>query len=209
MKEKRAFIWLVMLSICLAIYFAVSIVRDNLKSAYENNLVPMLELGLALDEMHTIREEILLGDAEDNIDNALIHYNRIKQLDASVDAHLQYEFLSEMREHEKSALGAFIFSWDNYKRTRNQSIELGKSRWKSKPVWGQLKSKKRAGFEKAKNSMIYLIKLQKEDAAKEFMVIHKLYEVVKMINYILMLVISLILVKAAIVTGYMIYKIKL
>ncbi len=207
MREKLAFIWLLIIPICLAIYFAFSIASDNLKSAYENNLVPMLELGLALDEMHTIREEILLGDAVDGIDKASIHYNKIKQLDASIDKHLQYELVSEMREYEKKALGAFILSWADYKQTRDKTIAFVKSQDKNKQVWDLLKSDRRMKFEKAKNSIIDLIKLQKEEATKEFRVVQKLYSSVKVINYILLVLLSLILVWAVIVTGYMISKI--
>lgn len=203
-----AILWLSFMPISVVILFGLSVLNNNLKSAYENSLLPMMELGLALDKMHSIREHMLLGAAAENPGEMRIHFNKIVELDSVVDRHILYESSSIMKEDERKAVNDFLEAWISYKKARANAVRYVESTGNHDAMWATLKTGTGQKFNIARNSAIKLMEIQVREIKNEFKTISNLYTSVKVINYIVFILWVLAIIWAVSATIYVIFNIK-
>ncbi|NMF88868.1 methyl-accepting chemotaxis protein [Aromatoleum petrolei] len=98
--------------------------NDRLKAVYENQTLPLIELGSALDSMHRIRVHVLAAAVNagnrDMVEEQLRH---IPELDATIGAARSAILALPLTPEEKATVMRIDDGWNAYVAVRNQVIE--------------------------------------------------------------------------------------
>lgn len=102
--------------------------NERLKAVYENQTLPLVELGSALDSMHRIRVHVLaaalFADKREVVEEQLRH---IPELDAAIGTARSAVLALPLTAEEKATVMRIDDGWNGYVAVRNQVMEAIRS----------------------------------------------------------------------------------
>lgn len=198
---KLMLVWISLLTTSVILLAGIAVALNGMRVLYNDKIIPMLEMGLALDNINSIRQHLIIASGESDPKQKEEHLNRIKQLDASVDAHLKYELDSIDSVEEQQAFDEFQGAWNQYREARKRVEHLVRS-GENKKAWALVHSDTRPKFQAARDNLLDLITFQQLAAKKEYETIMLVYASARTIVIVLIVVGVLLLISAGVLVIY-------
>lgn len=193
--------WIAMLTVSVILLAGIAVALNGMRAIYNDKIVPMMEMGLALDNINSIRQHMLIALGESDPKQKEEHLNRIKRLDTSVDAHLKYELDSINSAEEQEAVNEFQGAWNQYLETRKRMERLIRD-GETKKAWALVQSDSGPQFRAARDKLLDLIAFQQQATKKEYETISHIFASARMMVIALVVAGFLMLMSAGALVIY-------
>ncbi|BCB26431.1 methyl-accepting chemotaxis protein [Sulfurimicrobium lacus] len=145
----------------------VSGTSEGLRSVYENNTVPLVQLGEVLDVVYQSRAQVITGMGADSSSAADVHFQEVEKVNKQL-SQIWGDFRSAVTSEEgKTQAAIFEQAWKDYAESGNKTIELARS-GDYETASSFMKTESAKKFAAARDALLNLMKHEKETAKNSF-----------------------------------------
>jgi methyl-accepting chemotaxis protein len=145
----------------------VSGTGEGLRTVYEDNTVPLVQLGEVLDVVYHSRSLVITGMSADSSSAAEVHFKEVARVNGELQKTWE-AYRSALTSNEgKAEAGTFEQAWKDYAATGNKTIELARS-GDYETASTLMKTESAKKFDVAREALLKLMQREKNNAKASF-----------------------------------------
>ena len=145
----------------------VSGTSEGLRSVYENNTVPLVQLGEVLDVVYQSRAQVITGMSADSSTAADVHFKEVSKVNEQLNRTWGDYKAAVASDEGKAQAASFDQAWKEYAESGNKTIELARSGdYETASTYMKTESAKK--FDAARDALLNLMRHEKETAKNSF-----------------------------------------
>jgi len=145
----------------------VASTSGGLRSIYEENTIPLVQLGEVLDVVHHSRALVISGMGTASSSSADKYYNQVSKTYEELNANWSAYKTALRSEEGKKQAANFEQAWKDFATANDRTIELARS-GDYEAASDFLKNESAAKFDIARQSLLDLMRVQKKSAKSSF-----------------------------------------
>ncbi|MEN6587259.1 MAG: methyl-accepting chemotaxis protein [Sulfuricella sp.] len=145
----------------------VSGTSEGLRSVYENNTVPLVQLGEVLDVVYQSRAQVITGMSADSSSAADVHFQDVEKVNKQLSGTWGEYRAAVVSEEGKAQAAIFEQAWKDYAESGNKTIELARS-GDYETASSFMKTESAKKFAAARDALLNLMRHEKETAKNSF-----------------------------------------
>ena len=139
----------------------------GLRSVYENNTVPLVQLGEVLDVVYHSRALVITGMGADSSGAAEVHFKQVAQVNTELQQAWDAYQTAHAAGNGKSEAASFEQAWKAYAESGDKTIALARS-GDYESAGAFMKGESAQKFDAARESLLKLMRLEKDSAKSAF-----------------------------------------
>jgi len=145
----------------------VSGTSEGLRSVYEDNTVPLVQLGEALDMVYHSRAQVITGMQAENSSAADVHFNGVGKANESMRKIWAAYQAALATPEDKAHAQPFEQAWKDYAASGDKVITLARS-GDYEAASSYMKNESAKQFDTAREALLQLMRIEKDDAKSSF-----------------------------------------
>ena len=158
----------------------VSGTSEGLRSVYENNTVPLVQLGEMLDVVYQSRALVITGMGADSSSAADVHFKEVSKVNEELNKTWGAYKSALISAEGKAQSGNFEQAWKDYVESGGKTIALAKS-GDYEAASNNMKTESAKKFDVAREALLKLMRHEKETAKASFEGTNKFNTTTKMV----------------------------
>ncbi|MBS1191374.1 MAG: histidine kinase, region: chemotaxis sensory transducer [Rhodocyclaceae bacterium] len=165
----------------------ISGTSEGLRSVYENNTVPLVQLGSVLDDLYHSRSLVITGMSADSSSAAEAHFKEVAKANQRLQENWGAYRAAAKSEEGKAQAGGFEAAWKAYAESGDKTVALAKS-GDYETASNFMKGESAKKFDGAREALLKLMVQEKEAAKSSFDAVSKSNAAIRTVVLVTLLV---------------------
>ncbi|HZX32427.1 MAG TPA: methyl-accepting chemotaxis protein [Rhodocyclaceae bacterium] len=165
----------------------ISGTSEGLRSVYENNTVPLVQLGSVLDDVYRSRSLVITGMSADSSSAAEVHFKDVAKANQQLQENWGAYKSAASSGHSKEEAEAFEAAWKAYAESGDKTISLAKS-GDYETASSFMKGESAKKFDAARGALLKLMVQEREAAKASFDAVSKSNSSIKTVMLVTLII---------------------